>query len=117
MPFRNFELEHYQSLYERTVDYNLADSTMECTGVRELLRETGPMAVSVALCPRFLALDLPLPARRLRSVGLGALPRPGAESGRLHPGDGVADASDGSMCAAFCSLGRVGRPRTSIIPE
>ena len=42
MPFRNFELEHYQSLYEHTVEYNLADSTVQCTDVRELLRESGP---------------------------------------------------------------------------
>jgi aspartate/methionine/tyrosine aminotransferase len=41
MQFQNFELEHYQSLYEHSVEYNLADSSVQCTNVRELLRETG----------------------------------------------------------------------------
>ena len=40
--FQNFELEHYQSLYEHSVEYNLADSSVQCTNIRELLRETGP---------------------------------------------------------------------------
>lgn len=39
MPFRNFELEHYQSLYERTVDYNLADSSVQCVRMQELLND------------------------------------------------------------------------------
>jgi aspartate/methionine/tyrosine aminotransferase len=29
-PFQPFALEHYQSLYERTVTYNLADSSVKC---------------------------------------------------------------------------------------
>ncbi|MBZ5531036.1 MAG: aminotransferase class I/II-fold pyridoxal phosphate-dependent enzyme [Acidobacteriia bacterium] len=37
MNFQNFELEHFQSLYERTVDINLADSSVKCAGVRDLL--------------------------------------------------------------------------------
>lgn len=37
MNFQNFELEHFQSLYERTVDINLADSSVQCAGVRDLL--------------------------------------------------------------------------------
>lgn len=37
MDFQNFELEHFQSLYERTVDINLADSSVKCASVRELL--------------------------------------------------------------------------------
>jgi aspartate/methionine/tyrosine aminotransferase len=37
MNFKNFELEHFQSLYERTVDINLADSSVKCAGVRDLL--------------------------------------------------------------------------------
>ena len=41
MQFQNFELEHYQSLYEHSVEYNLADSSVQCTNVRELLREAG----------------------------------------------------------------------------
>jgi aspartate/methionine/tyrosine aminotransferase len=31
--FHPFELEHYQSLYEHTVDVNLADSSVKCTDV------------------------------------------------------------------------------------
>jgi aspartate/methionine/tyrosine aminotransferase len=37
MDFQNFELERFQSLYERTVDYNLADSSVECAHVRDLI--------------------------------------------------------------------------------
>src|SRR5215831_4062771 len=37
MNFQNFELEYFQSQFERTVEYNLADSSVECTDVRELL--------------------------------------------------------------------------------
>jgi len=38
-PFVPFELEHYQSLYERVVDYNLADSSVKCVTTREWLNE------------------------------------------------------------------------------
>src|SRR5437667_10928914 len=37
MNFQNFELEHYQSRYERTVEYNLADSSVQCLETREWL--------------------------------------------------------------------------------
>lgn len=37
MDFQNFELETFQSLYERTVDYNLADSSVQCAHVHQLL--------------------------------------------------------------------------------
>ncbi len=37
MQFQNFELEHYQSQFERAVDYNLADSSVQCIDIRELL--------------------------------------------------------------------------------
>jgi aspartate/methionine/tyrosine aminotransferase len=39
MQFQNFELEHYQSQFERTVDYNLADSSVQCVNIRELLQD------------------------------------------------------------------------------
>jgi aspartate/methionine/tyrosine aminotransferase len=50
MDFQNFELEYFQSQYERTVDYNLADSSVQCADLRELLdaEQTG------------LLLELPL---------------------------------------------------------
>src|SRR5262245_34476720 len=37
MSFHTFELEYFQSQFERTVDYNLADSSVQCAGVRDLL--------------------------------------------------------------------------------
>jgi aspartate/methionine/tyrosine aminotransferase len=45
MDFQNFELEHFQSQFERTVDYNLADSSVQCADVRELLggHDAGPL--------------------------------------------------------------------------
>ena len=38
--FQPFELERYQSLHERTVDFNLADSSVKCTGVSDWLDES-----------------------------------------------------------------------------
>ncbi len=37
MGFHNFELEYFQSQFERTVDYNLADSSVKCLTTREWL--------------------------------------------------------------------------------
>ena len=37
MQFQNFELEYFQSQFERTVEYNLADSSVKCASMRELL--------------------------------------------------------------------------------
>lgn len=37
--FQNFDLEHYQSQFERTVEYNLADSSVQCLNTRELVNE------------------------------------------------------------------------------
>ncbi len=42
MDFQNFDLEYFQSQFERTVDYNLADSSVQCTDVREVLSGEGP---------------------------------------------------------------------------
>jgi aspartate/methionine/tyrosine aminotransferase len=42
MDFQNFELETFQSLYERTVDYNLADSSVQCAAVSDLLSGGDP---------------------------------------------------------------------------
>lgn len=38
MNFQNFELEYYQSQFERTVEYNLADSSVRCANVSDLLQ-------------------------------------------------------------------------------
>jgi aspartate/methionine/tyrosine aminotransferase len=35
--FQNFELEFFQSQFERTVEYNLADSSVKCANVSDLL--------------------------------------------------------------------------------
>jgi aspartate/methionine/tyrosine aminotransferase len=37
MDFQNFELEYFQSQFERTVEHNLADSSVQCADVRDLL--------------------------------------------------------------------------------
>jgi hypothetical protein len=37
MTFQPFDLEHYQSLYEHSVDYNLADSSVKCAKMSEFL--------------------------------------------------------------------------------
>jgi aspartate/methionine/tyrosine aminotransferase len=42
MDFQNFELEAFQSQFERTVDYNLADSSVQCAGVNDLLAGQDP---------------------------------------------------------------------------
>ena len=50
MSFQNFELEYFQSQWERTVEYNLADSSVKCATVSELLGATDAAQL----------LDLPL---------------------------------------------------------
>jgi len=42
MDFQYFELETFQSLYERTVDFNLADSSVQCAAVSDLLSGGDP---------------------------------------------------------------------------
>src|SRR5215467_14673086 len=37
MNFQNFELEYFQSQFERTVEINLADSSVKCANVTDLL--------------------------------------------------------------------------------
>lgn len=37
--FQIFDLEHYQSQFERTVEYNLADSSVQCLNTSELVTE------------------------------------------------------------------------------
>jgi aspartate/methionine/tyrosine aminotransferase len=39
LPFQPFELEHYQALYEHKVEMNLADSSVKCVTMRDLLSE------------------------------------------------------------------------------
>jgi aspartate/methionine/tyrosine aminotransferase len=42
MNFQNFELEYFQSQFERTVEYNLADSSVKCASVRDVLAGEDP---------------------------------------------------------------------------
>jgi aspartate/methionine/tyrosine aminotransferase len=42
MNFQNFELEYFQSQFERTVAFNLADSSVKCAGVSDLLQGEDP---------------------------------------------------------------------------
>ena len=49
MNFQNFELEHFQSLYERTVDINLADSSVKCASVRDLVGDDASPLIDLPL--------------------------------------------------------------------
>jgi aspartate/methionine/tyrosine aminotransferase len=42
MQFQNFDLETFQSLYERSVEINLADSSVKCANVSDLLTGEDP---------------------------------------------------------------------------
>jgi aspartate/methionine/tyrosine aminotransferase len=49
MDFQNFELEYFQSQFERTVDHNLADSSVQCADVRDLLGSDNAALVDLPL--------------------------------------------------------------------
>lgn len=53
MHFHPFELEHYQSQFERTVEYNLADSSVQCANTSELVNQSE--------AEELLHIDLPYP--------------------------------------------------------
>lgn len=96
--FQNFELETFQSRFERTVEYNLADSSVKCADVRELLdaNDAGPL------------VDLPLPypevngTARLRER-IAAL-YPGAQAGNVLVTVGAAQAN-WMVCATVLEPG------------
>jgi len=60
MPFHNFELEYFQSQFERTVEINLADSSVQCANISDLLagEEARPL------------LELPLYYPEVNGTGL-----------------------------------------------
>lgn len=60
MQFQNFELEYFQSQFERTVEYNLADSSVKCASVRELLGNDDSQPL----------IDLPLYYPEVNGTGL-----------------------------------------------
>lgn len=76
MPFHPFELEHFQSQFERTVEINLADSSVQCANMRELVND--------AEAQELLNLDLPYPevngTRRLRERIAALYPRADASN-------------------------------------
>lgn len=51
MNFQNFELEYFQSQFERTVEYNLADSSVKCAKVSDLL--AGESAAQLTTLPLY----------------------------------------------------------------
>src|SRR5262249_5310937 len=51
MDFYNFELEYFQSQFERTVEFNLADSSVQCVDVHTLL--TGKDAAPLLNLPLY----------------------------------------------------------------
>lgn len=46
MNFQAFELEHFQSQFERTVEYNLADSSVKCASAADLLAGEDPACIT-----------------------------------------------------------------------
>ncbi len=68
MQFQNFELEHYQSLYEHTVEYNMADSSVQATNVRDLLREVGPDTLLDMALPYPYVNGTPLLRQRIAAL-------------------------------------------------
>ncbi|HET9837864.1 MAG TPA: aminotransferase class I/II-fold pyridoxal phosphate-dependent enzyme [Candidatus Angelobacter sp.] len=60
MHFQNFDLEYFQSQFERTVEINLADSSVKCASVSDLLAGEDPRPV----------LELPLYYPEVNGTGL-----------------------------------------------
>src|SRR5690242_9880885 len=60
MDFQTFDLEYFQSQFERTVEYNLADSSVKCANMSDLLSGEDPRAIT----------DLPLYYPEVNGTGL-----------------------------------------------
>ena len=60
MNFHNFDLEYFQSQFERTVEINLADSSVKCANVSDLLADEDPQPL----------LELPLYYPEVNGTGL-----------------------------------------------
>ncbi len=60
MNFQNFDLEYFQSQFERTVEINLADSSVKCANVSDLLAGEDPRPL----------LELPLYYPEVNGTGL-----------------------------------------------
>ena len=61
MQFQNFELEYFQSQLERTVEYNLADSSVQCLTTREWLtaEEVDQLLHTALFYPEVNGTELP----------------------------------------------------------
>jgi aspartate/methionine/tyrosine aminotransferase len=104
--FHTFELEYFQSQFERTVDYNLADSSVECAGVRDLLGDDAapllelplyyPEVNGTALLRERIAALYPDAKSNNVLVTVGAAQANWMIAGALlSPGDGVVVISPG----------------------
>src|SRR5579864_5380220 len=60
MNFQNFDLEYFQSQFERTVEINLADSSVQCANVSDLLIGEDPKPL----------LEMPLYYPEVNGTGL-----------------------------------------------
>ena len=60
MNFQNFDLEYFQSQFERTVEINLADSSVQCANMSDLLAGEDPRPL----------LELPLYYPEVNGTGL-----------------------------------------------
>ncbi len=60
MEFQNFDLEYFQSQFERTVEINLADSSVQCANMSDLLAGEDPKPL----------LELPLYYPEVNGTGL-----------------------------------------------
>lgn len=60
MRFQNFDLEYFQSQFERTVEINLADSSVKCANISDLLADEDPRPL----------LELPLYYPEVNGTGL-----------------------------------------------
>ena len=87
MNFQNFQLEYFQSQFERAVEINLADSSVKCASVQELLGGDDPQPL----------IDLPLYYPEVNGTALlreriAAL-YPGASAGNVLVTVGAAQAN------------------------
>lgn len=98
MDFQNFDLEYFQSQFERTVEINLADSSVKCASVSDLLAGEDPAPL----------LELPLYYPEVNGTSLlreriAAL-YPGASPGNVLVTVGAAQANS-MVCSTLLEQG------------
>ena len=67
MNFQNFDLEYFQSQFERTMEINLADSSVKCANVSDLLAGEDQRPL--------LEMPLSIPKSTARACCASGLPR------------------------------------------